>query len=135
MGAQGKDGAEGVDGDMFGNAAASQDVVRMQGEIDKLWKAQMKFVGQFNKLTAAYDEVARMQEKIINLQTEKQRLINEIDRLVDFVNHQDTVIKRLVSDVSDLWVYDEEHKERIDRLWDDCEEVANWIKRTEAGIG
>ena len=90
LGAQGKDGAEGVDGDMFGNAAASQDVVRMQGEeivrmqgeIDKLWKAQMKFVGQFNKLTAAYDEVARMQEKIINLQ----------------------------------------------------EEVANWIKRTEAGI-
>ena len=103
MGAQGKDGAEGVDGDGYGNAVAS------------------------------HSELMNIMEALLNLRTENQRLLDEINRVVDFVNKQDKKIETLANNVSDLWFYDEEHKERLDRLWDDCDYIMNWIRGMEAG--
>lgn len=119
----GKDGDEGVDGAglLLGNADVvrmqGEEIVRMQGELDKLWKAQAKFVGQFNKLTAGYGDVARTKEEIIDLRTENQRLIGEINRVVDFVNKQDREIEEISKDAANLWHYHNEHAERLDGLW------------------
>ena len=104
MGAQGKDGAEGVDGAGYVNAAT--DVRHSDAAVSR-------------------SELVNVIEEVINLRTENDHLRNELNRVIAFVNKQDKEIEEIAKDAANLWHYHNEHAERLDGLWNAWNDITN----------